>query len=408
MTARVWGALGVALLLLMAGVSAQMPDPRQMSGIPLPSPEVPKGSLSVRLVRGDLSNYVVGHPVELHAGDRTETIKTDQDGRAVFSGILPGVPVHALAVVDGERLETQPFSLPPDTGVRVVLVAGVGSGGAGIGGPATAPPSAAVPGEVAFGGDSRIQIEFDDDTLEVFYLLELVNANPAPVNPKNELMFELPAGAEQAAMLEGSSTQAAVKGRVVTISGPFAPGTTPVQLAFSMSPAGASRSLAQTFPIAWLRAQVILTRAGAVAMSSPQFTSAAAEMPGGGQPVLFGVGGTVAAGQEFSLSLTGLPNRSHVGRYVTILVALLVLGWGVFSAVSAREGSGGEARGAQLKERRDKLMADLVRIEQQFRSGALDAGRHDARRADLLAQLERVYGELDEYGGPGAGQGLSA
>jgi len=407
MTARAWGVLAAALLLSIAGVSAQMPDPKQMSGIPLPSPEVPKGSVSIRLVRGALTNVVAGHPIELHAGDRTETVRTDQEGRAVFSGILPGLPIHAGAVVDGERIETQTFALPPDVGVRLVLVAGAGSGGGAVGGPMTGPPSAAVPGEVAFGGDSRIQIEFDDDTIEVFYLLDLVNANPAPVNPKSELMFELPEGAEQAALLEGSSTQAAVKGRVVTISGPFAPGTTPVQLAFSMKPAGASRSLVQTFPVAWLRAQVILTRAGAVAMSSPQF-SASTEMPGGGQPVLLGVGGTVAAGQEFSLSLTGLPSRSRVGRYATIVVALLVLGWGVFSAASAREASGDEARQAQLKERRDRLMADLVRTEQQYRSGALDAGRRDVRRADLVAQLERVYGELDECGGPGAGQGLPA
>jgi hypothetical protein len=142
-------------------------------------------------------------------------------------------------------------------------------------------------------------------------------------------------------------------------------------------------------------------------MSSPQFT-ASTEMPGSGQAFLLGTGGTVPAGQAFSLSITGLPSRSHTGRNAAIVIALLVLGWGVYAASSARELTGDDARQAQLHERRDKLMADLVRIEQQYRSGALEAGRRDVRRADLMAQLERVYGELDEHAGPDAGQGLPA
>jgi hypothetical protein len=407
MRARAWGALAAALLVALSVVSAQMPDPKQMSGIPLPSPDVPKGSVSIRLVRGELSNYVSGHPVELSVGDRTETIKTDQEGRATFSGISPGVPVRAVAIVDGERLETQAFALPPEVGIRMVLVAGAGAGAGPTGAAMSAPPSAAVPGELAFGGNSRIQIEFDDDALEVFYLLDLVNADAAPVNPKNELAFELPEGAEQAASLEGSSPQVAVKGRMVTISGPFAPGVTPVHLAFSMSPAGAARTLVQSFPVAWLSVQVVVPQIGSLAMSSPQFTSST-ERNGEGQPFLLGAGGALAAGQEFSLALSGLPNRSHAGRYATLAIALLVLGWGVFVATSGRAESGDAARQAQLHERRDKLMADLVRVEQQFRSGALEAARYDARRSDLVSQLERVYGELDEHAGPGAGQGLPA
>ena len=315
-----------------------------------------------------------------------------------------------MAVVDGERLESQTFALPPEAGVRLVLVAGAGAGAAGtrVGSAMTVPASAAVPGEVVFGGDSRIQIEFDDDTLEVFYLLDLVNANSTPVSPRDEIVVELPEGAEQAAMLEGSSTQAAVRGRVVTISGPFAPGVTPVQFAFSMKPSGAARALVQKLPITWSRVQVIMTRAGAAAMTSPQFTIAN-DMPGQGQNFILGVGGPIAAGKEFSLSFTGLPSRSHWGRYVTIVVALLVLACGVVAATSGRGTSGDAARRAQLGERRDKLMADLVRIEQQFRSGALDAARHMTRRADMMAQLERVYGELDENAGTaGAGQGPTA
>ena len=403
MRARVCGAIAASILLAMGGVRAQMPDARQMSGIPLPSGDVPKGSVSIRVVRGSLDKPVTGNPVELRAGDRTQTVKTDQEGRALFSGIPPGLPVQASAVVDGERIESQPFSLPPEAGIRMVLAAG--AGGVAATSPMAGPPSAAVPGEVAFGGDSRVQIEFDDDLLEVFYLLELVNANPAPVNPRDEIVFELPVGAEQAAMLEGSSTQASVKGRIVSISGPFAPGTTPIQLAFSLAPAGPDRVLVQKFPIRWERAQAMVTRVGALNMSSPQFTQTS-DMPGQNQAFLLGTGGAIVPGQEFSLALTGLPNRSHLGRYATIVIAVLVLGWGIFAATSARGTSGDEARQTQLQDRRDRLMADLVRTEQQFRSGTLDGEPYRTRRAELVAQLERVYGELDES--PAAGQGFSA
>ena len=122
-------------LLAIAGLpvlaAAQMPDARQMSGIPMPTSDVPAGSVSVRLVRGELTNNIVGHPVELHAGARTETVKTDQDGRAVFAGLQPGATVHATADVDGQRIESQTFNVPPDAGVRLVLVAGASGAPAG-------------------------------------------------------------------------------------------------------------------------------------------------------------------------------------------------------------------------------------------------------------------------------------
>ena len=390
-------AVALGLVAGIAGAAAaQMPDARQMSGIPMPSKDVPAGTVSVRLVRGELTNNIVGHPVELHAGARTETATTDKDGRAVFSGLAAGVSLHAMAEVDGKRIESQAFSLPPDAGVRLVLVAGV------AGGPVAGPQMpAAAPGEVVFGGDSRIQIEFDDDTLEVFYLFDLVNASSAPVTPKTELAFELPEGAEQAAMLEGSSTQATIRGRMVSFTGPVAPGTTPVRLAFSLAPAGAERSLVQKLPVVWAQVQVIMTRAGAARLSSPQFASAN-EMAGDGQGFILGTGGPLPAGQDLTLTFSGLPSRSHLGRNLSLGLAALILAAGAWAAASARKASGDASRRAALVERRDRLMADLVRTEEQRRAGQIDDRRYAARHTDLVAQLERVYGELDRQPGAAA------
>jgi len=43
-----------------------MPDPKEMSGIPRPVDDLPNGTVSVRLIRGSLSNNLTGHAVELH------------------------------------------------------------------------------------------------------------------------------------------------------------------------------------------------------------------------------------------------------------------------------------------------------------------------------------------------------
>ena len=93
----------------MAG--AQMPDPKQMSGVPLPTSDLPAGTVTVRVVRGALSNLVVDQPVEL-AGDVTATSRTNDAGRAEFTGLAPGARVRAITTVDGERLESQVFTLP--------------------------------------------------------------------------------------------------------------------------------------------------------------------------------------------------------------------------------------------------------------------------------------------------------
>ena len=56
----------------------------------------------------------------------------------------------------------------------------------------------------------------------------------------------------------------------------------------------------------------------------------------------------------------------------------------------------------QLTGRREKIFNELVRLEQQKRMGSVDAARYAERRPALIAQLERVYRDLDAEGGQGA------
>src|SRR6185436_10386706 len=113
MTRRVFWFLCVLCVLRGGDVSFaqfQMPDPKQMSGIPRPVDDLPSGSISVRLIRGQLSNNITNHPVKLQVGDKTLTVNTDDAGRAQFDKIAPGSTVKATADVDGEQLESQEFA----------------------------------------------------------------------------------------------------------------------------------------------------------------------------------------------------------------------------------------------------------------------------------------------------------
>ena len=59
--------------------------------------------------------------------------------------------------------------------------------------------------------------------------------------------------------------------------------------------------------------------------------------------------------------------------------------------------------------RRNTLLGDLARLEERRRAGD-ESPKQAARRLKLLADLEQIYGELDEVGtGPGGGdEGVAA
>ena len=62
---------------------------------------------------------------------------------------------------------------------------------------------------------------------------------------------------------------------------------------------------------------------------------------------------------------------------------------------------------AELSKRRERLFADLVTLESQGQQGQVDERRYASRRQSLVAQLERVMGELDR-GPSGSGEDVAA
>jgi hypothetical protein len=61
-----------------------------------------------------------------------------------------------------------------------------------------------------------------------------------------------------------------------------------------------------------------------------------------------------------------------------------------------------------LERRRETVLAELLRLDQQQKAGQLGDDEYAETRRDLVAELERIYGELDTEEGPRGDQGLAA
>lgn len=381
------------LLLAQPHAAVAQMDMKQASGIPRPVDDLPVGSVSIRVIRGDMSNPVVKQMVEMRAGDKVSTASTDDQGRAQFDGIAPGTPVTFSTTVDGEKLDSQPFNVQPQGGVRMLLVATDASGAKGA---PSAPAAPAVAGPVTIGGESRIIVEPGDGTVSVYYILDIVNGSSSPVNPEKPFVFTMPADAVGTTVIQGSSPLASNKGTQVTVAGPFPPGTTAIQVAAEFPVGSGTVQLAQAFPAPMAQLVVIAKKSGDLKLASPQFTRSE-ESVIEGTAVVLGIGGEVPAGQTFAITMSGLPHHSSAPRNIALVLVALIVVLGVWSASSS--GSTDRAGERQrLIARREKLLQELVRLEQDHRRGKVDEARYAAKREELLRTLEHVYGALDEDG----------
>ena len=374
------------------GAQFQMPDPKQMSGIPRPVDDLPNGAISVRLIRGALSNNIPNHPVELHVGSTVLTEKTDESGRAQFSNLTPGATVKAVAVVDGERLESQEFPAPAKGGIRLLLVATDTSKE-----PATTPDAPAISGQVVVGDQSRFVMEPGEDVVRLFYLLDIANNARAPVNTPTPFAFDVPSDAKGTGIMQGSSPNAVVTGTRVTVRGPFPPGHTFVQVACELPGGSGTIDFSQKLPANLEQLAVVVKKVGDTTLSSPQITNQR-DIPADGEIFIAATGGPVAAGHPIELTLSGYPHHSGVPRTTALTLAVLIALAGVWAAIrSVDDPSSRAAERKRLIGRREKLFADLVRLENDHRAGKTDARRYAVRREEIVAALENVYGALDSH-----------
>jgi hypothetical protein len=259
---------------------------------------------------------------------------------------------------------------------------------------------------VTLGGQSRIVTQFEEEVLQVYYLFDIVNPSSETVKT-SPLVFELPSSAQNASVLEGSAGNAVAKGRAITVTGPFAPGVTSVQMAYSLPP-GDRASIRQPLPAPLTQVAVMVEKVGAMVVSSPHLTDLRENSDGGKQFVI-GSGPALAAGSVLSLDITGLPHRATWPRYAAMALGLLALAGGAWGASRTGGRSAAALAKAELEKRREAAFTQLLRIEQRATPGQPEDARTGERRTELRAELERIYGELDEESsGHRDDRGLSA
>jgi len=382
----------VGSLTVPALAQVAMPDASAIAGTPLPAPELPDATVTVRVLRERMGNNIAGQSVTLKVGSASRTGTTDEQGRAQFDGIAAGTQVQASATVDGELLTSQEFPVPAKGGVRVALISGIQRvAEAEKAAAAAAAKEPARSGVVEFGSESRIIFEFQNDTLTVFYLLEVVNTARTPIDIGGPILMELPTGASGVSMMQGSSPSASVRGDILTITGPFTPGKTLAQVGFSLPQAGAATVVEQKWPVALGQLFVAAEKVGAMELSSPQLTDTR-DMTTEGQVFIMGTGGRLNAGDTLIVKLSGMPAHSHLPRNIALGAAALVFAVGVWMAMSPAAARASED--AKLETRRERLLAEVVALERKRQQKPLSVSE-DGRLQRLTSDLEKIMAALD-------------
>jgi hypothetical protein len=322
---------GVAAFLFLAPppLFAQGMDLRQASGVPLPAADLPAGTVSVRVVRESFANNVANQAVVFVIDGAERTVVTDAQGRAQVSDLKPGAKVRAYAIVAGERVESQEVAVGA-SGLRFVLVAGLGAPGAATGAALT-PPAVAVPGTVTIGPESRIVVDFADERLNIYYVVQVLNPASGPVDLGGPLVFELPETARGTTVMQGSTPNAKPNGARVVVTGPFPPGRTDVNIAYELPFSGSTANLEQTWPADAQAFSIFALKTGEMDLVSDQIARKqnAVEQ---GQPIVLGMTPVLKKGETFAVSVTGLPSHPVWPRNTALGAASVIILAGLWAA----------------------------------------------------------------------------
>jgi len=129
-------AFGLGLAAVTLATTPAAAQIASALGKPLPSPDLPVGTVSVRIVAGSSAAPVVGTDVTLIVNTTPRVARTDSAGRATFAGLPVGATVVAK-VIDADKAEhaSEEFAIPDAGGSRVMITTKPWQASAGGGAP---------------------------------------------------------------------------------------------------------------------------------------------------------------------------------------------------------------------------------------------------------------------------------
>jgi len=143
---------------------------------------------------------------------------------------------------------------------------------------------------------------------------------------------------------------------------------------------------------------LIVEKWNAMDIASDQIARRADMNPDGadGGTYIFAAGPPIRSGSTLSFEVTGLPHHSRLPSTVALAVAFVIFCVGTWGSLVPVDASVENERRRRLTDRREKRFTELVRLEKQHQAGKIGMTKYASRRQELLLQLERIYGELDE------------
>jgi hypothetical protein len=180
-----------------------------------------------------------------------------------------------------------------------------------------------------------------------------------------------------------------------------------LQIAFRLVAFASDTTITSTFPLPLDSVSVAVQKVGQMTVSSPQLERLQ-EAPINTAVFIVGMGPRLQAGAPLVLELRGVPHRSRTPVYVALALAGAIVGAAVWFMLFPGQLQAAGARRRALLDRREKGLVALAALEREHRAGRIGDADYTARRAILVVQLERVYGELDAGVATPGGHGVAA
>ncbi len=393
-----------------------------------PKQEWPDGRVVVGVLRGTQQRpqAVEGMHVELRPEQGEPLVRTsDDNGAAIYEGLVPGTTYTPAAVQFGQSVVGEPFKVPEKNGLVLVTfmdwedpvkVAGLRAVPGGndhayairtqAGGRVqlsqpfqlTEKVGAVIPLELAPPPEFEFHLAgtIDDEKMSFQAQLGMSNGPASPYTPPGgKLHIPLPRGAGGIQIEEAWSDRVKIEHGGLAWKGAIPPGGFQFNMSFDLPIDDGSMTMDMDVPSGAAESSIVLEyRAGMQIATLGKSQGRTASQQGRRFYVISDI--NVAAGQALVMKVTGMPQQPRWRRWVRNgvglgVIALLALG---VAAVMVRRGPRGSAAAAGSE--RDRLLDQLVDLERRHRDGSLPEAKFTKQRARLVQRLEVMFGADDK------------